>query len=685
MQALGMRVCAFQSSQKGRSLLQREHTVQPGLKAADPRPKVRFDVHALGQVLCVVMWLGAVAFLFPTYASGQISPGPLSRAHKTLDGAVHCTSCHKFGGGRVLRCLECHTEIASRLNSHRGLHASYGLTPGSSQDCARCHSEHNGEDFPIVKWTPTPAGFDHSKTGYALEGKHAGLTCNKCHTPDRITPAERVSIQVRDRSRTFLGLPQACTTCHQDEHNGRLGPNCQQCHNFANWKDVSHFDHSKTKYPLTGLHAQITCQKCHTPGPDNKPRFVGLTFGKCSDCHADPHKGSFAQQACQSCHNTNGWKRVSLANVQEKFDHSKTKYPLEGKHQTVGCMQCHTSGDFKKVIVFQKCTDCHKDIHGGQFAKRADAGECSSCHTVEGFRPSKYTVQDHANSAYPLELKHATLQCGQCHVPKGKDTIYRLKFAKCMDCHKDEHQEQFAGAPYLNRCDQCHTLKGYRPSTFTLARHKDTRFQLTGGHVATPCGDCHKERSTAVAKYAVIYRFEDRSCTVCHNDPHKGQFKERMQQTRSNGTIVGCEACHSTGSWKELQKFDHAKTSFPLVGAHRATACVDCHKPPNLETNLMNVDFKVAPNKCEECHEDIHGAQFAGTAHITPCADCHNSTKWKPSLFNHETRTGFSLKGAHQNVRCEACHKASKMMEGKSVLFYKPTPKECAACHGPGK
>jgi NAD-dependent SIR2 family protein deacetylase len=57
--------------------------------------------------------------------------------------------------------------------------------------------------------------------------------------------------------------------------------------------------------------------------------------------------------------------------------------------------------------------------------------------------------------------------------------------------------------------------------------------------------------------------------------------------------------------------------------------------------------------------------------------------KWKPSLFDHERRTAFSLKGAHENVRCEACHKNVQMVSGKSVLFYKPTPKECASCHGP--
>lgn len=673
---------------EGRALLHRLQAGYLRLAALCPPRPVRGALGYLELLLRTALLgfalLAASLSMLSVSAPAQISPGPLSRAHRTLNGAAHCTSCHKFGGQAELKCLECHTEIASRLNAHRGLHASYGLAPGSGQECARCHSEHNGEDFALVRWTPTPAGFDHSKTGYNLEGKHAGLTCNRCHSAEHVSAAERLTIQVRDANRTFLGVSQNCVSCHKDEHNGRLGQNCVQCHNFTDWKNVSQFDHSRTKYPLTGLHAQVGCQKCHTPGPDNKPRYTGLAFGKCNDCHADPHKGSFVQ-SCDSCHSTNGWKRVSLANVNEKFDHSKTKYPLLGKHLTVDCLQCHAGGDFKKPLVFQKCKDCHQDIHQGQFAKRSDGGECASCHTVNGFKPTTYGVKEHATSAYPLEEKHATLQCAQCHIPKGKGTLYKIKFAKCMDCHKDEHQRQFAGAPYLNRCEQCHNLKGYHPSTFTLAKHKQTRFLLTGGHVATPCGDCHKERPTAEFPHMVLYRFEDRSCSVCHADPHKGQFKDRMKQLRADDSPAGCEACHSTQSWKDLQRFDHAKTSFPLTGAHRATTCMDCHKPPNMETTLIHVDFKAAPERCEQCHEDIHGAQFANASRITPCADCHNSTKWKPSLFDHERRTSFSLKGAHQRVRCEDCHKTMRQVEGKSVLFYKPTPKECAACHGPAK
>jgi len=614
----------------------------------------------------------------------QISPGPLSRAHKSLDGPTHCTDCHKRGGGEAeFKCLECHTEIASRIAAKRGLHAAYHIPAGSSQECARCHSEHNGLDFPIVKWDPKT--FNHKDTGYALEGKHAGLACNKCHSAEKIPAADRAQIKARDLSRTFLGIPTACIACHKDQHEGRLGQNCLQCHNFNEWKDVSgKFDHSKTRYPLTGLHQTVKCEKCHTHDAEGKPRYTGIPFSKCSDCHADPHKGSFAAQSCQSCHNTNSWKRVSGSGLSSNFDHSKTKFPLLGKHQTVDCLLCHANGDFKKSLVFAKCMDCHKDVHSGQFAKRPDGGECASCHNVDGWKPSLFDVKAHQKSAYALEGRHAALECAKCHIPKGKDTLYKVKFAACTDCHRDQHNRQFAGLPYQNRCEQCHTVKGFAPSTFTLAQHEKIRFQLTGGHLATPCGDCHKLSDPSLPKEQVPYHWNDLSCTRCHEDIHHGQFKDRMLQAGADGKPLGCEACHATKDWRDLTKFDHARTSFQLVGAHRAVACIDCHKPPDMGTHLKDVNFKSAPLKCEECHQDMHGAQFARAAdHITPCADCHNSAKWKPSLFDHDKRTSFPLQGVHRNVRCEGCHKLMKAVDAKMVLFYKPTPKECAACHGP--
>lgn len=627
---------------------------------------------------CLLIAAGGV--VLSAVCAAQISPGPLARPHQSLNGTSNCTTCHALGRQPTFKCLECHTEIASRISANKGLHATFKIVPGSSQQCASCHSDHNGEDFPLIKWELK--SFNHSQTGFELNGKHAALQCKDCHSASRILAAERSSIKVKDLNHTFLGLSSACASCHQDAHQGRLGNNCAQCHNTTEWKTINaqQFDHSKTRYPLTGLHAQVACEKCHTPGPDNKPRYTGLPFGQCSDCHRDPHRGAFAQ-GCQSCHNTGGWKKISAQSLGERFDHSKTPFPLLGKHASVGCIQCHGSGDFKKPLAFQKCMDCHKpDPHKGQFAKRTDGGECASCHTVEGWKPSKFTLADHAATAYPLQGAHARLACAQCHVARGVDTVFKIKFQNCTDCHQDRHAGQFAGAPYFNACERCHTIENYRPSTFTLPRHKESRFVLSGGHIAVPCADCHR-LSDQFKPPTAIYHWNSLDCTSCHADPHRGEFKERMLRVNASGKAAGCEACHSTKTWKELSQFDHSQTAFPLLGAHRATACIDCHRPQNMETTLVHVDFREVPTRCEQCHEDVHGKQFAKND-VTSCADCHNSNRWRPSLFDHEKRTAFPLEGAHRSVRCDACHELTRQVEGKTVLFYKPTPKACEACHG---
>ncbi len=140
-----------------------------------------------------------------TPASAQISPGALSRAHQTLNGATDCTSCHELSTGKpTFRCTACHGEIGSRIAARKGLHASFNIQPGSNLECISCHSEHNGENFVLLKFDVK--SFDHRRAGYALAGKHSGLACNRCHTADRVAPDERPAIKVKNLNRTFLGL-----------------------------------------------------------------------------------------------------------------------------------------------------------------------------------------------------------------------------------------------------------------------------------------------------------------------------------------------------------------------------------------------------------------------------------------------------------------------------------------------
>jgi hypothetical protein len=629
-------------------------------------------------VLCFVLLFGIAV----NVSFAQISPGPLARAHQNLNGAANCIKCHEVSTRSPnFRCVECHREIAAELQQNRGLHATFPRSGPPGAACAKCHSDHNGENFALLHWDPTRKGFDHSKTGYALDGKHVGLGCRACHAAKNISAEGRAQLTTKDLNRTWFGLSSSCATCHADKHQGRFGPTCTQCHSTVDWKsakiDREHFDHSKTRYPLTGAHRETSCEKCHTLGGDGQPRYFGLQFSTCSACHTDPHKGEF-KQSCESCHNPSSWKKSSFTST---FDHSKTHFPLLGKHLEVQCLTCHKGGDFKAQIPHTLCADCHKpDPHGGQFLKRADGGQCESCHTVQGWSPSTYSVADHAKTGFPLVSPHAKVKCADCHTPAGKLTRYKIKFALCVDCHQDEHQGQFAADPWGNRCEQCHNGATFKTSNYTLAKHQKSTFPLTGGHMAVACIDCHKPPiGSPLGQKAALYHFNQLSCTSCHEDVHQGQFAERMAGRDASGKPLGCLACHSTKEWKDLSKFDHERTRFPLLGSHRAVACADCHKPPNMELTMLHVQFKSAPTACSDCHQNPHADQFG--ARTSDCEFCHNSNKWKPSLFDHE-KTKFSLKGGHQDVACSACHTLKKPVAGNLVLFYKPTPTACADCHG---
>jgi len=86
-----------------------------------------------------------LCFFFLVTASAQISPGPLSRPHQSLSGSTNCAACHKFGGQATLKCIDCHTEIATRLLARKGLHATYNLPAAPAN---RASSASKAKSFP---------------------------------------------------------------------------------------------------------------------------------------------------------------------------------------------------------------------------------------------------------------------------------------------------------------------------------------------------------------------------------------------------------------------------------------------------------------------------------------------------------------------------------------------------------
>ncbi|MBI5504622.1 MAG: cytochrome c3 family protein, partial [Deltaproteobacteria bacterium] len=459
-------------------------------------PSLTFRIARAGAVLAVLLAIGGNS------AHAQVSPGPLARAHAALGGQFDCLECHDQGKkGLDLRCLACHKEIAATLAARRGLHGKAQLG-----QCAKCHPDHAGEDFELIAWEEGSAErFDHSKTTFPLEAKHRSLKCRDCHNAkSSVSPIADLS-PCTDRSRGYVGLETACAACHADPHQRVLGEACGSCHGQDAWKPASNFKHQDADYALTGKHSTTKCDACHKAARlslpigkngERAPLWKPLAHGECSDCHEDPHRDKLGP-ACAKCHVTDDFKRVE----RDRFDHDRTRYQLRGKHVSLKCEQCHSEETaWGKKPRFEKCTDCHKDAHGGSDRLAGKPADCGACHSVAAFKPSTYTAAMHSDASYALTGKHLAIACGECH-PKVKGAaaaalgpaavMLRPKHDACTDCHSDAHKGQTSGGERGGTCESCHTSAGWKPARFTVADHERTRFALVGRHAKAQCAACH--------------------------------------------------------------------------------------------------------------------------------------------------------------------------------------------------
>ena len=675
----------------------------------------RTRLDAAGAALALLLGLAMTA-------PAQISPGPLARPHTQLEGSLNCTKCHGLKKGAMNdACLSCHKEIAALIERGRGLHAR-----DAKGSCAKCHPEHAGLDFDLIKWNEgSKEKFDHKRTGWALEQKHADTTCAGCHKAE-FRKGEIADLSPRKHGVGWTGLETACLACHEDFHKKALGQNCTKCHDIKKWKPAPHFDHDSTTYPLTGKHADSTlkCAKCHeakrlNPEFDKKgeiiPIFKPVSHKDCVDCHTDVHKGQF-KGGCFKCHQTSGFRNIKMAG----FDHDQTKYPLRGKHEKVACAKCHPGFPAAKGTLHPlsaKCTDCHADPHDAKATLAGKIVDCESCHQVDGFTPSTYTVAMHAKAKYVLEGKHTAVKCGACHKTKpvaasvlvgannGKTAVVNKQIdirpasTACLSCHTaEDHGNQLAGRTDKGACESCHKVAGFTPSTFSIAQHAKLKVTLDGRHGQIKCADCHSTTRLGLppitspeklGKAHIQFKLTEIECTACHGDPHGGRF---TKGTAKVTYAPGCPACHTAVKFRP-SAYDftlHTKSGFALDGAHRAVPCVGCHaelKQLPIKSSLIlakvgtTLAFTPRPLGCVACHENPHGDQFAKRRTKATCDGCHGPDYFKPAAkFDHDKDASFTLAGAHSKVPCADCHKPPRGGP-KAVQQYRPLSGKCESCH----
>jgi hypothetical protein len=689
-------------------------------------------VHASACGAAALLLLMVVAAT-PAHAQGLASPGPLTTAHAKLDDLAHCLDCHD--AGRQLsgsKCLACHTSLAREIRADQSYHA-VATHHGAALACRTCHSEHNGRPFQMVKW---PAGgrpaFDHRQTGWALAGAHAKVRCEECHKASLVAEASVRSDASLAVARTYLGMGTSCASCHLDEHRGRVSRQCQDCHSVDAWKPVPRFDHARTKFPLTGLHANVTCDKCHTrrsdlatgPGGTTDTSFVDFQASKsdwesgCAGCHTNPHRETERLgSTCEKCHVTTGW--FVLASSERRFDHTTTGFNLNGAHQAARCESCHLAsaraplpvrvalvrGNFvrpmaKLKMMFERCDACHDNVHAGELSASASARDCARCHTENRFSPARFSILSHDSLAFPLTGAHRATPCAACHpllqgAAPGSGHIRFSGALNCASCHRDPHGQQFAGrhvpgsraaappeASVGAACTPCHDTEGWRPASF---EHDSTSYPLRGAHRSMACVRCHvSPASGEPARFSGL----PSTCEAsgCHTDPHEGQFASRRVAGAGHAAPApapgrtACAACHDESAWKAVA-FDHDSTRYPLRGAHRTLACAKCHLPAAAGLAARYGGLGTTCNS-SGCHRDPHGGQFADRPRGSTCTSCHTEAAWTALAFDHQRDTDYPLDGSHRNLRCVSCHRP----EGDPpVARYRPLPHRCEDCHAAAK
>jgi len=530
----------------------------------------------------------------------QLSPGDLQMVHKDLEGLKNCQKCHEAGKQvSADKCLDCHKILESRIKDGLGLHAGPDY-----KDCIHCHVEHLGRDAELIWWDGGMEKFDHAKTGHRLLGKHIGIECRRCHTGKNIVDKKVRESKTKNPNRTFLGLNMDCSSCHIDEHRGQVGKDCNKCHNTDGWKPPALFNHKNTKFPLTGKHTDVKCEKCHKTIVDNlrekDPDYLLLSpikHDNCLDCHQDSHKGKFGD-VCTKCHVTSGWRTFQKAD----FDHDKTNYPLRGMHVKVQCQSCHPAGKKMAGLKHDFCADCHKDYHEGQMVNRKPTSKCEDCHTIDGFSPAKYGIEDHNKSKYPLVGAHLAVPCIACHAKidlenGSKTTRFLFKSTACQECHGDPHKGAASKYVQTDGCEFCHTVESWRKSIYD---HKKSGFELVGKHLEAACGTCHKPLKGELRVDNLRFSGLNRRCMDCHKDIHKDQFVE--MPIIDNNKVINCDRCHTPEQWKP-SKFDHNKQSaFKLEGSHLKTPCTGCHKTVGSGEKAY-ILYKPLDSACASCHK----------------------------------------------------------------------------------
>lgn len=484
--------------------------------------------------------------------------------------------------------------------------------------------------------------FNHDQTTFSLSGMHTNTACESCHVKGifKGTPSTCGGCHSRGgaviaqmKPATHIPANQDCGTCHRPQgwlptifkHSMVTQQTCSSCHNGTN----------ETGKPANHIQTSKDCGECHKTtswlgGGLDHSALVPPATSRCSDCHGKTATGKptnhiYTTSQCDTCHkSTTAWLPAS-------FDHAAINPVVGGR-----CNDCHLNGNATHRTTnhiqtgTQQCDTCHTYVawtptHFDHASLTPAAnGRCSTCHNG---------ISAKGLSSAPRHIPVGGQQCDSCHstigwVPTSFDHSQVSSANGCTTCHNGVNAsgKKTNHLKTIQQCDLCHATNAWTPSVFAHTT------QQLGGQT---CNQCHNG-------------------TVATGRPLTGAKAHTVAPMTNN-----CDACHTPSAWT------------PATMNHSgATNCASCH-------NISAAGSSWTPAK----------VNHISTAGHAQCSDCHTTSLWKPSTFNHQgitSATSCTQSGCHDTPNAAVPNAGRPLSGAKAHTLAPMTSATCGSCHTVG-
>lgn len=400
------------------------------------------------------------------------------------------------------------------------------------------------------------------------------------------------------------------------------------------------FDHTRTGFILSGVHASERCESCHINGV-----FKGTP------------------RDCTTCHSSGA--RQSRGNTVKSANHLPTSAPCETCHST----QSFSGARFSHAGVARgTCMTCHngRTAPGKSANHIVTAASCDSCHRSSAWLPAAGFDHAGVTAGTCASCHNGARATGRSAVHVPNTAVSGIGNASCDSCHKSGFKSWLPARVHssfsvIAQCATCHTGR-YAPAV----GKPNTPIHAT----ATTCENCHKSTASWTAGTRVDHSTftAATNCASCHN----GSTATGKTPTHIPTGTASCVACHTTSGWVP-SSWNHSQV---IV----AGQCASCHNGSLASGKSANHVATTA--SCDSCHRGTTSWASATFAHSAAnavgtgsCDGCHNNVGAKGKPATHIPVPA----GA---ARCDSCHRSQSSFAAAVTMNHSVvTTASCKGCH----